>query len=54
MDIEPYQKVYGNPLESIKTFQSIGKVMGAYKVKPIKCLKVVKTLIQPQTPGQAF
>ena len=32
----------------------MGKVIKAYKVKPIKCLGAAKTLVQPQTLKQAF
>ena len=32
----------------------MGGAIGAYKVKPVECLKAVKTLVQLQTPRQAF
>ena len=30
------------------------KAIKAYKAKPIKCLRAVKTLVRLQTPEQAF
>jgi hypothetical protein len=32
----------------------MGGVIEVYEVEPIRCLRVVETLVQPQTLGQVF
>ena len=45
-----YQEVKGYLLESIRIPPGIGGVIEVCKAEPIRCLRVVETLIQPQTP----
>jgi len=49
-----YQEVKGHPLESTRIPPEIGGVMEVYKAEPIRCLRAVETLVQPQTLGQVF
>jgi len=46
-----YWEVKGHPPESIRIPLEIGRAIEAYKAEPIKCLRAVKTLVQPQTLG---